>query len=192
MRLSKKLAEDISHWKKLEGKRTLLRPLQRRDLQRSLLWLTDPMINKYLSQNFKDLTEEQEEKWFSYIQDSEADIVFAILEKDSSDHIGNCSLNKIDHRNRRCELGIVIGDKDHWNKGFGSDAVDTLVNFAVEDLEIPTVRLSVYVYNQRAIKVYKKCGFKLIKVFKKDHLYDGKYWDTIIMEYDSRLVQDYQ
>ena len=190
MRLSKKLAEDISHWKKLEGKRTLLRPLERRDLQRSLLWLTDPMINKYLSQNFKDLTEEQEEKWFSYIQDSETDIVFAILEKDSSNHIGNCSLNKIDHRNGKCELGIVIGDKDYLNKGFGSDAVDILINFAVENLDIPIVRLNVYVYNQRAIKVYEKCGFKLIKVLKKDHLYDGKYWDTLIMEYDSGSFQD--
>ena len=190
MRLSKKLAGDISRQKKLEGKRTLLRPLERSDLQRSLLWLTDPVVNKYLSQNFKDLTEEQEEKWFSYIQDSETDIVFAILEKDSSDHIGNCSLNKIDQRNGKCELGIVIGDKDCRNKGFGSDAVDTLINFAVEDLDIPIVRLNVYIYNQRAIKVYKKCGFKLIKVLKKDHLYDGKYWDTLIMEYDSRSFQD--
>jgi RimJ/RimL family protein N-acetyltransferase len=190
MRLSKKLAGDISRQKKLEGKRTLLRPLERSDLQRSLLWLTDPIVNKYLSQNFKGLTEEQEEKWFSYIQDSETDIVFAILEKDSSSHIGNCGLNKIDHKNGKCELGIVIGDNDYRNKGFGSDAVGTLINFAVEDLDIPIVRLNVYIYNQRAIKVYKKCGFKLIKVLKKDHLYDGKYWDTLIMEYNSRLVQD--
>jgi len=190
MKISKKPAGDIHNLKKLEGKRTLLRPLERSDLQRSLLWLTDPMINKYLSQNFRDLTEEQEEKWFNYIQDSKADIVFAILEKDSSDHIGNCSLNKIDQRNGRCELGIVIGDKDHWDKGFGSDAVDTLIGFAIEDLKIPIIRLNVYVYNQRAIKVYKKCGFKLIKVLKRDHLYNGKYWDTFIMEYDSRSFQD--
>jgi hypothetical protein len=59
MRLSKKLAGDISHRKKLEGKRTLLRPLERSDLQRSLLWLTDPMVNKYLSQNFMGVNEEK-------------------------------------------------------------------------------------------------------------------------------------
>ncbi len=186
MRLSKKLVEDIYRGKRLEGKRALLRPLERSDLQRSLLWLTDPMVNKYLSQNFKGLTEEQEEKWFQYIQDSEQDIVFAILEKDTGLHIGNCGLNKIDHRRGNCQLGIVVGKKDYWNSGFGSDAVDLMVRFAVDDLDIPTVRLDVYIYNHRAIKVYKKCGFKLVKVLKRNHLYNGKYWDTLVMEYDSK------
>lgn len=185
MRSFKKPAEDIYRGKRLEGKRTLLRPLEEEDLQRSLMWLTDPMINKYLSPNFRDLTEEQEEKWFEYIQDSEQDIVFAILEKDTNLHIGNCSLNRLDHRNGTCELGIVIGKKDYWNRSFGSDAVDTLVRFASDHLDIPAVRLNVYSYNHRAIKAYKKCGFNLIKVLKRNHLYNGKYWDTLVMEHDS-------
>jgi len=185
MRLFKKPAEDIYHGKIMEGKKTLLRSLEKDDLRRSLAWLTDPIINKYLSQNFKDLTEDQEEKWFNYVQDSEQDIVFAILQKDTGLHIGNCGLNRIDHQNGTCELGIVIGKKDYWNRGFGSDAVDTLVKFALYDLNIPSVRLNVYNYNHRAIKAYKKCGFKLLKILKRDHLYDGKYWDTLVMEHDS-------
>ena len=165
------------------GGKVTLRPLEKKDLGKSLEWLTDPLVNKYLSQNFKDLTEKQEEQWFNYIQDSHQDIVFAILESSSGKHIGNCALHKIDQRKKTCELGIVIGEKDYWDRGFGSDAVRALVDFALNDLEMSKIWLNVYTYNHRAIKVYEKCGFNLVRVLKRNHLYNGKYWDTLIMEY---------
>jgi RimJ/RimL family protein N-acetyltransferase len=169
--------------KSFPGGKVILRPLERSDLEKSLEWLTDPLVNKYLSQNFKDLTVKQEEQWFDYIQDSHQDIVFAILEKSSGKHIGNCALHKIDQRKKTCELGIVIGDKDFWDRGFGTDAVKVLVDFALDDLEMSKIWLNVYTYNHRAIKVYENVGFKLVRVLKRNHLYNGKYWDTLIMEY---------
>jgi RimJ/RimL family protein N-acetyltransferase len=169
--------------KSFPGGKVILRPLEKNDLGKSLEWLTDPSVNKYLSQNFKDLTVKQEEQWFDYIQDSHQDIVFAILEKSSGKHIGNCALHKIDRRKKTCELGIVIGDKDYWDRGFGTDAVKVLVDFALDVLELSKIWLNVYTYNHRAIKVYENCGFKLVRVLKRNHLYNGKYWDTLIMEY---------
>ena len=165
------------------GGKITLRPLEKEGLGRSLGWLTDPKVNKYLSQNFKDLTIQQEEQWFNYIKNSIQDIVFAIMERESDIHIGNCALHKIDPRKNTCELGIVIGEKDYWDKGYGTDAVKTLIGFAINDLELSKVWLNVYTYNHRAIKVYENCGFKLLRVLKRNHLYNGKYWDTLIMEY---------
>lgn len=169
--------------KQFSGGKVILRPLERQDLSRSLGWLKDPRINKYLSQDFRDLTLRQEEQWFEYIKDSSQDIVFAIQEKISGLHIGNCALHKIDRRKKTCELGIVIGEKDYWDRGFGSDAVNTLTGIALEELGMARVRLNVYTYNRRAIKVYGNCGFRIVRVLKRNHLYNGKYWDTIIMEY---------
>jgi len=96
--------------KEISGGKIILRPLKKNDLGRSLQWLTDPLVNKYLSQNFGDLTVEQEEKWFDYIQDSQQDMVFAILERKAGLHIGNCALHKINKKRGSCELGIVIGE----------------------------------------------------------------------------------
>lgn len=172
--------------KVLPGGKVTLRPLEKTDLDRSLQWLTDPLVNKYLSQNFKELTVRQEEQWFKYIKDSNQDIVFAILETASNTHIGNCALHKIDQKRRSCELGIVIGEKDYWDRGFGTDAVKVIVNFAIGELGLSKVWLNVYTYNQRAIKVYENCGFKLLRVLKRNHLYNGKYWDTLIMEYSKK------
>jgi RimJ/RimL family protein N-acetyltransferase len=177
--------------KMLSGGKVILRPLEKRDLDKSLEWLTDPLVNKYLSQNFKDLTVKQEEQWFNYIKESRQDMVFAILEKKSDKHIGNCALHKIDPSRKTCELGIVIGEKDYWDRGYGTDAVKVLIGFAVGDMELTKIRLNVYTYNHRAIKVYENCGFKLIRVLKRNHLFNGKYWDTLIMEYGVRPAPIY-
>ncbi|HAJ95971.1 MAG TPA: hypothetical protein DCP02_07040 [Actinobacteria bacterium] len=169
--------------KEIPGGKVILRPLGKQDLARSLQWLTDPLVNKYLSQNFRDLTARQEEEWFNYIQDSQQDMVFAILDRGAGSHIGNCALHKIDKNGGSCELGIIIGEKEYWGKGFGTDSIRILVNFALKELSLSRIWLNVYTYNHRAIKAYGKCSFKQIKVLKRNHLYNGKYWDTLIMEY---------
>ena len=168
--------------RKIFGKKTTLRVLSKKDLGKSLIWLKDPSVNMFLSHSFYDYTQEQEIKWFEFIQNSNNDVVFAIEDINTNLYIGNCALHKIDWENENCEMGIVIGEKDYWNKGYGSDAVRNVVNFAMFGLNLKSIKLEVYKDNRRAINVYKKSGFKLIKIEKKSHFYNGKYWDTLIME----------
>jgi RimJ/RimL family protein N-acetyltransferase len=168
--------------KKIPGKKTILRVLEKGDLKRSLTWLKDPSVNMYLSHNFRDYTEEQELKWFEFVQNSNNDVVFAIEDIDTNLHIGNCALHKIDWEKESCEMGIVIGEKNYWDKGYGSDVIKSIINFAFADLNLKSIKLDVYKYNRRAIRVYRKCGFELIQIEKKNHFYNGKYWDTLLME----------
>lgn len=166
---------------KFFGKKTILRTLEKKDLKRSFVWLKDPSVNMYLSHNFRDYTEEQELKWFEFVQSSNNDVVFAIEDIDTHLHIGNCALHKIDWEKESCEVGIVIGEKNYWNKGYGSDAIKSIINFALYKLNLGSIKLDVYRYNRRAINVYRKCGFKLIQIEKRNHFYNGKYWDTLLM-----------
>ena len=168
---------------KVLGKKIILRVLEKRDLKRSLVWLKDPSVNMYLSQNFRDYDEKRELKWFEFVLSSKNDIVFAIEDIETKLHIGNCALHKIDWEKDSCELGIMIGDKDYWNRGYGSDVIKSIINFSMTGLKLKNIVLSVYSYNKRAIKVYKKCGFKLIHTQIKDHFYNGRLWDTLIMEF---------
>lgn len=172
---------------KISGEKINLRTLEKKDLEKSLMWLKDPSVNMYLSRNFRGQTEEQELKWLEFIQNSNNDVAFAIEKKDSGLYIGNCSLDKIDWERKSCEMGIVIGDKNNWNKGYGSDAVKTVTEFAFRELNLKSVQLNVYRYNRRAIRVYRKCGFKLKSIERKNHFYNGKYWDTLLMELKSFL-----
>jgi len=170
----------------ISGKKTILRRLKKSDLNNCVFWLKDPEVNKFLSQGLKDITKEQEVEWYNYIVNSSCDLVFAILVNNGKKYIGNCGLHKINFDERSCEFGIFIGEKNYWNRGLGSDAIKTLIQFAIEELKLNKLKLNVYEYNHRAIKVYKNCGFFTVDILKNQQNYDGKYWDTYVMEFTKK------
>ena len=170
------------HENNIISENTVLRKLEKRDLEKSMIWLKDPSINMFLSHDFNNLTIEQEKAWYDFLQNSKNDLVFALLDKNDLKHIGNCVLHKIDLEKHICEIGIVIGEKKYWNRGFGPDAIKNIIGFSFKDLGLSSIQLNVYCYNERAIKAYKKCGFTQVKVLEKNHFYNDKYWDTIVMQ----------
>lgn len=83
---------------------------------------------------------------------------FAIESVDGK-HIGNCMYYDIDERKKQAELGILIGDRDYWNQGYGADAVTTLLNHIFEVTGFERIYLSTLDWNIRAHKCFEKCGF---------------------------------
>jgi RimJ/RimL family protein N-acetyltransferase len=75
------------------------------------------------------------------------------------EHIGNCMYYDIDERRKQAELGILIGDRKYWDKGYGTDAVITMVNYIFESTPLQRIHLSTLDWNIRAQKSFSKCGF---------------------------------
>ncbi|MDD5659284.1 MAG: GNAT family protein [Actinomycetota bacterium] len=164
-----------------EGK-VVIRPLTKNDLAQTIKWLKDPEVNKFLTNDFNKLTLEQETGWLKEMNGSLIDFVFAIDDKKSKKYIGNCGIHKVNWENKTCEFGIVIGDKNYWEKKFGSDAIKAAIKFAFDKLNLLKIKLYVYEYNTRAINAYKKHGFEVKEILIKDHLYKNFYWNTLVME----------
>ena len=171
--------------KRITDKKITLRKIRKGDLATCVRWLSDPEVTKFLSDSVKNVTDEQELEWFNFIDSSANDMVFALIAKKDRVYIGNCGLHKIDWQQRTCEFGIFIGEQSYWNRGYGTDATRAIVDFVFKNLKLEKIRLLVYEYNPRAIKVYKSCGFVIEDVLKKDHLYNNIYWDTYVMEYQN-------
>ena len=167
----------------IKSNKLLLREIKKTDLSKCIKWLHDPEITKFLSNDIKNVTEEEETRWFESVKRSNNDIVFSIIIRDSQEYIGNCSLNKIDWIHKTCRMGIFIGDKEFWNKGFGTLAIKVLIDFALNKIGMNKIELIVYEYNHRAMKVYKNCGFATVSTIKHHHLYNHRYWDAYLMEY---------
>jgi RimJ/RimL family protein N-acetyltransferase len=74
-------------------------------------------------------------------------------------HIGNCTYYDINTAKGETELGIVIGDRDYWGKGYGVSAVTTLVNYIFQHTELNRIYLKTLASNIRAQKCFAKCGF---------------------------------
>jgi RimJ/RimL family protein N-acetyltransferase len=83
---------------------------------------------------------------------------FAIETLDGK-HIGNCSYFDIDETNGEAEIGIMIGDKAYWNRGYGADAIRTALNYVFSQTNLKRIHLKTLDWNIRAQKCFEKCGF---------------------------------
>ena len=74
-------------------------------------------------------------------------------------HIGNCTCYDIDENNDEAQVGIMIGDRDYWDKGYGTDAIVTLVDHVFLRTTVNRVYLKTLDWNIRAQKCFQNCGF---------------------------------
>lgn len=108
-------------------------------------------------------------------------ISFGIYDQKSSKLIGDIGISSINYKNKHAEIGMAIGDKNYWNKGYGTDLVKTILRFCFRELGLNKVYLDVWEENQRAIGCYLKCGLKKDGVLREQVFRDGKYHDKWIM-----------
>ena len=83
---------------------------------------------------------------------------FAIETLDGK-HIGNCVYYDVNETKGKAELGIMIGDRDCWDKGYGADAVTTLASHIFRQTKLKRIYLKTLDSNPRAQKCFRKCGF---------------------------------
>jgi RimJ/RimL family protein N-acetyltransferase len=95
--------------------------------------------------------------------------------------IGYCGLFHFDEAARHCELGIGIGEKDHWGRGYGREAVNLLLDYAFRIRNFRRVWLETHASNERAIRAYRACGF-VEEGRMREHVWlAGRYVDNVIM-----------
>ena len=83
---------------------------------------------------------------------------FAIETPDGK-HIGNCSYFNLDEAKKEAEMGIIIGDRAYWNRGYGADTIITSLKYFFPRTNIKRVHLKTLMWNIRAQKCFQKCGF---------------------------------
>ena len=163
----------------IPGERTQLRRIERTDIPTFVRWFSDPAVREFLLIN-RPISLVEEESWFEAQLRDQSSEIFAIETLDGT-HIGNIGLHDINWVHRRAEMGIVIGEKEYWGRGFGSDAICALLAFAFNEMNLHRIYLQVYEDNERAIQAYKKCGFKLEGTLREAIFRKGTYYDEHIM-----------
>jgi RimJ/RimL family protein N-acetyltransferase len=165
-----------------DGELVTLGPIQRDYLPRYVEWLNDWEVRRFLAPTLPHpYTIQDEEDWFNHQRNDQSSKIFAILTCAEGKLIGNCGLHQIDWSNRNAILGIFIGDKDFWGRGFGTDTTRTLLRYAFEEANLHRIELEVFSFNQRAIRVYEKVGFKLEGTRRQALYREGAWHDEHIM-----------
>lgn len=171
----------MKYFKKMIGKKVYLSPISVEDAEQYCQWLNDFDIAKNLMIFNQQLSLEREKALLQNMLNSEAQI-FGIITQGGDKLIGNCSIFRINERNRKAEVGIFIGDKNYLNKGYGTEALSLLLDYAFNILNLNNIMLEVFGFNKRAIRSYEKAGFKIIGYRREAIILGGEKHDEIYMD----------
>ncbi|MCE9517443.1 GNAT family N-acetyltransferase [Candidatus Nomurabacteria bacterium] len=181
----------------LEGKSIYLRLPCKEDLPLLLRWINDQEILKYIV-NYLPMSEEAESKWIEKTTSNlREEITFVIVLKRTNESniserrdqkvrltdmpIGTLGLHKINWRNLTAETGALIGEKEYWGKGYGTEAKMLLLNYCFNTLGLHKICSSAISYNKRSIAYQKKTGAVVEGKRKKQLFRDGDYHDEILL-----------
>lgn len=173
------------------GERIRLRAIERDDLPMFVSWINDPEVRAGL-QLFLPISMAQEEMWFESVLKRSLEtqpMVIEVQELDKWVPIGDTGMFDHDTQAHSAELGIMIGNKAYWNKGFGTEAIELMLKHCFETLNLNRVSLRVYENNLGAIRCYEKAGFVHEGRQRQGVFRSGKYLDVLMM---SVLKEDWK
>jgi RimJ/RimL family protein N-acetyltransferase len=162
----------------LKGRVVELRAIERADLRTIWRWYNDVELELLAGGDIRPVTFAQMEAHFDKELKEETVMRFAIVVNGLL--IGACGLWDWDDA-LSLRLAIAIGEKSEWGKGYGRDAVGTLLDYAFRHRNAHKVWLEVLADNERAIRAYKSCGFIQEGRIRDNAWRDGHYADELVM-----------
>jgi RimJ/RimL family protein N-acetyltransferase len=166
----------------IEGKLVNLRAQEMSDLDRNFAWINDREVTRHLAMRY-EMSLAAEEAWMrtrTPLPVSYDHLAFAIDTKDGV-HIGNIDFHLVSPENRSARLGIMIGDKSYWSRGYGTDAMLTLLRFGFDEMNLHRIDLTVDDENERARACYRKCGMVEEARLRQERYGRGAYHDQLVM-----------
>ncbi len=164
----------------LSGKQVYLRPLEKADLPYLRAWSNDPEIRS-LTGEVAPMSEAGVEAFFEKVNHEADRIWFAVVLHEDHRIIGEAGLLRMFPAWRTTDLSIILGDRTAWGKGYGTEAILLLMNYAFGALNMHRVSIGVVGFNQSAIRFYEKVGFKQEGIQREGYFYDHQYHDFVMM-----------
>jgi len=144
----------------ISGSKIILRKKRLTDAQNDYLWQSDPELARLDA--LPPVTIPFDEYLPAYTSELRYSAPtrhsFAVETLDGK-HIGNCTYYNVNEAKSEAELGIMIGNRAHWDKGYGTDTVSTLISYIFRNTNLKRIYLKTLDSNIRAQKCFQKCGF---------------------------------
>ena len=166
----------------IRGKRVTLRPFQREDLEALRRWHDDGEVMQHWGEPQPLVVEGQFEADLAAggrFTKFEAEGYFCICDE-TGRPIGRLEYEGFDEHDRHAELGILIGEKDAWHKGYGPEAIVLFLDWFFNQRGAHRVWLTVQTRNERAQRAYEKVGFVREGTWREHYFYDGAWHDEHI------------
>jgi diamine N-acetyltransferase len=178
----------------MTGEKVALGPIRRDLLPLYQRWINDFEATRTLAVRLAPMTMEAEDAWYEQASKSEDGVQMTIYERASMRPIGNTDLRHIDHYHRTAEFGILIGEKECWGKGYGTEATRLMLDYGFTALGLHNIMLTAFSFNERGLRAYTRSGFREIgrrrEAFRlAGQVYDVVYMDCLASEFESPLLR---
>lgn len=179
--MAQRSERDAWHPSNLEGRLVTLRRHRPENLPAVVRWYRDPELARLTRYQTRPMSREEVERFFHARLLSPDSIAYAIHDGSTDRLVGLTTFSALDADNGSVLFHITIGERDAWGRGLGTEATELMLEHAFERLGLHRVGLSVFSFNERAIRAYEKAGFRIEGRLREAIHRDGRYWDEVQM-----------
>ncbi len=165
----------------LAGPTVLLRRHVPANLAAFRRWYADPDVARLTRYQDGPMRPDEVERFFQMRVVGPGSLAMAIHVQESGRLIGTCAFSQLDGDNGSALFHITIGEKDVWGHGYGTESTGLMLDHAFGALGLHRIALSVFAFNERAIRAYQKVGFTIEGRSRESIWRDGQWWDELHM-----------
>ena len=163
----------------LKSNRITMRPPCEGDAPYFTKWMNDPEVRLYLTR-YLPISESDEVEWIRNLGKRSATDVTLVIVVDGKP-IGVMSIGQINWKDRTGTTGAVIGNKEYWGRGYGTDAKMAVLDYAFNTLNLRKIMSRVWAFNKRSLAYSLHCGYTTEGRLRKQHFANGRFYDEILL-----------
>ena len=171
---------NMKYYEKLSGETVFLSPINPDDYEVFCKWNNDPDIAARTGMLTKIMNDARQKETLEYLAKTEYN--FSIIERETQAVIGFCNIFDIKREDRSAEIGIMIGDKDKQNRGYGFEVGNILLKYCFDVLNLNSVSGRIASFNAQSLALCSKIGFIQVGRKRQAWYYNGEYFDEIIVD----------
>lgn len=172
----------LDKWMFIESDKVRLRPLEIADADEFHAWASDSDVTQFsLSSYAYPQSKSDIVRWLTDINSSAKTISLGICCRESGRLIGYAGIASISSVNRCGEYFILIGDKDYWGRGLGTEVTKLITHYGFASLGLHRIELTAFSVNPAAIKAYEKAGYVHEGTKRESGFRNGQFLDKVLM-----------
>jgi RimJ/RimL family protein N-acetyltransferase len=166
---------------RIEGRLVELRHHTPSNLPTVLRWYADPEIARLTRYSTRPMPTDEVERFFQSRLLSTESVAYGVHVRPTGRLVGLTTFSSLDPDNGSVLFHITLGERDAWGHGYGTEAAQLMLWLAFERIGLHRVGLTVFAFNERAIRSYQKVGFRIEGRLREAIVRDDRRWDEIQM-----------
>lgn len=168
--------------KELYGSKIHLRKLKENDVGQSYLrWMNDKDLLQYMESRYQNYTILDLKDYVFNLDKDKSAILWGIFENANQRHVGNIKLGSIQWIHKTGDIGILVGERDVWGRGYATQAIELASAYAFSELNLNKITAGIYSENKGSEAAFIKAGFQREGLLKSQYIYKDKTMDKILM-----------